>query len=130
MKINGLLDHKHRPQGGCNLGDDCPAKEEKLVKVIKLDLNASGDCEGEEIDLKGDWCDLCLKLGPISVVGFTCLNEKCPNHGVGEEFPVYLCSICNYIYGVSVGDAVRIQKSRNMPTADWKLIRRGSTWCC
>ena len=95
MKINGLLDHKHRPQGGCNLGDDCPAKEEKLLKVIKLDLNASGDCEGEEIDLKGDWCDLCLKLGPISVVGFTCLNEKCPNHGVGEEFPVYLCSICD-----------------------------------
>ena len=94
MKQGGVLDHEYRAHGGCNLKDDCPAKGEKLLKVIKLDLNASGDCEGEEVDLKGDWCDLCLKMGPTSVVEFTCSNEKCDNHGEGEEFPFKLCNNC------------------------------------
>merc|ERR1712012_1412369 len=56
-----VLDHEHLPKGGCRLGDDCPAKGEKIIKVIKLDLYDSGNCMGEEHDLKGDWCDICLK---------------------------------------------------------------------
>ena len=93
MKQYGVLDHEYRPKGGCRLRDDCPAKGEKLLKVMKLDLNSSGDCEGEEIDLKGDWCDLCLKMVPISAIRFTCLNEKCYLHGKG--LPVNLCSNCD-----------------------------------
>lgn len=93
MKQGGILDHEHSPQGGCVFRDNCPAKGDKLLRVIKLDLNASGNCEGEELDLKGDWCDLCLKMGPTSVVVFTCLNEKCPVHG--KQDPRNLCSICD-----------------------------------
>ena len=93
MKQGGVLDHEHRAHGGCNrLGDDCPAKGERLLRVIKVDLNASGDCEGEEIDLRGKWCDLCLKIGLTSVVRFTCLNEKCD---IPKGFPFNLCSNCD-----------------------------------
>ena len=62
MKQNGILDHEHRPPGGCNLSDDCPTKGEKLLKVIKMNLTASGSCEGEELDFNGHSCDLCLKM--------------------------------------------------------------------
>ena len=92
MKSRGVLRHEHRPD--CELGDDCPAKGEKLLRVIKLHLkNASGACEGEELDLKGDWCDLCLEMGPMSVVRFTCLNEKCGLHG--RNLPFNLCCFCD-----------------------------------
>ena len=98
MKQRGVLAHEHRPQGGCILRHDCPAKGDKLLKVIKVDLNASGSCVGEELHLKGDWCDLCLQpswdyMGTTSVVRFTCLNEKCCLHGKG--FPINLCSSCD-----------------------------------
>ena len=92
MKLDGILDHQHRPPGGCKLSEDCRAKEKKLLRVIKLHLNASGACEDEEFDLRGDWCDLCLKIGPMSDVEFTCSNEKCQLHGKGYSFD--LCSNC------------------------------------
>ena len=91
MKQNGILDHEHRPPGGCKLSNDCPTKEEKLLRVIKLHLNASGSCEDEELDLKGDWCDLCLKIGPISDVRFRCSNEHLL---FGDTFSFNLCSKC------------------------------------
>ena len=91
MNQMGVLDHEHRPQGGCKLSNDCRAKGEKLLRVIKLDLTASGACEGEEQDLKGDWCDLCLKMGTMSDVEFTCLNEKCD---LPKGFGFNLCSSC------------------------------------
>ena len=90
MEQIGVLDHELRPKGGCTLSDDCPAKGEQLLKVIKMEKNASGSYEGEEIDLKGDWCDLCLKMGPISIVRFICLNKTCN----AKMFP-NLCSICD-----------------------------------
>ena len=94
MRQHGILDHEHRPPGGCNLSNDCPTKGEKLLRVIKLDLNASGNCEGEELD-QGVWCDLCLKMGPTLVVRFTCLNEKCAVPKRLPYFPFNLCSICD-----------------------------------
>ena len=93
MKHRGVLDHEHHSQGGCDLKDDCRAKGEKLLRVIKLGLNSSGKYEGEEIDLKGGWCDLCLKMGKTSVVGFTCFNENCPGYGKRALFN--LCSTCD-----------------------------------
>ena len=94
MKQNGILDHEYRPPGGCKLSHDCPAKGEKLLRVIKLNLNnTAGAHEGEELDLKGDCCDLCLKMGPMPVVRFTCLYEKCRLHGKRLKFN--LCSFCD-----------------------------------
>ena len=94
MKQCGVLNHEHQPPGGCKLSDDCLTKGKKVIKVIKLNLNnAPGACEGEELDLRGDWCDLCLKMGPISVVRFTCLNEKCRLHG--RNLPFNLCCFCD-----------------------------------
>ena len=93
MKEMGVLDHEHLPPGGCKLREICPTKSEKLLKVIKLDLNGSGSYVGKELHLKGDWCDMCLKMDLISVVIFKCLNEKCRLHG--KEFTFNLCSTCD-----------------------------------
>ena len=91
MRFRGVLDHQHRPPGGCQLGDDCPAKGKKFLKTIRLNLNnTSGAHEVEELDLKGDWCDLCLEMGKMSVVTFTCLHEKCTVH----RKSYHLCSFC------------------------------------
>ena len=61
--------------------------------VIKIDLNATGICEGEELDHQKGWCDLCfLNTDPTTVVTFTCFNEKCAV--LGEHYQFNLCRVC------------------------------------
>ena len=97
MKCTGVLGCENRRAGGLSLSDgsNCQARENvfmKLIRVIKLDMNAFGVCEGKERNLKGSWCDLCLNGGTISAAEFTCLNVKCFHHGQVGQF--HLCDIC------------------------------------
>ena len=54
------------------------------LRSLSIKVGATYSTHSHGISIKGDWCDMCLKMGQISVVRFTCLNG----------FSFNLCSIC------------------------------------